>query len=1715
MTNKNYKAQANRDGITLLFVISMVVLFLLMGTTFMLVSNDYYKSARYRADSMSYQVDSTSLLDRCFYDLVRGPSLADTSSPLRGHSILADQYGYGISGEVFAAPGSTMPETLSGPFVTISLSAAPPVAVFPATTPPTIVAPSSGVADAMRLVRNPQVGLDLSMDATMIAATGSTYVDDIYAGRVLSITSGALRGFSSRIISHSLVVDATPVNNRMTVVVLANGLDWTALADDDQVVINGADFSGRGAGDLSNFGGSLAALDMYNPDTIAAGGLGTNSVLVNQQGAGFDGTAGSINQNIMGFLASDQSTNESYDIPDHQNLFLGGVDAAGNPIPSFHRDTILVSQIAGAASADVWRQHTLRPIFVRDPAGATVPGTPGFPPEPAPGSSANYEFFERTLPELVTNIDTDGPISADGSLNTSLPTPVARQFSANATNNLDVDSDGDGVLDSVWIDIGLPAQTDSEGRTFKPLVAYRVVDMDGRINLNTSGTTADSITPAAAGLRGGGYGVAEITPRDFVTSYTDLLNSRYQSPEFLGQQMPPTPVPGVERDGNGNSLASGNHLGRNQKLFGYPGGAYDAADPEAMLGGSFSTGLDLFGQLQLQTVLPTTVTNPNTLPEFAIPTTTLTSAISPYQVNLGLGGSPLDNLFTPEELEGVLRANDADATFLPTRLRDLVDGVTLASGNLASNHVTTHSFEITLPATTGSLVRKLNNLLATAGVATPGARSALIDGLLSRHVLLGGKVDINRALGNGIDDNGDGVVDNESLIGVEEPTDQLGSPIADLDQDGMQETGDANARQILAQDLYITALLVCGENAPAGLTLTSGTVANLAYRQMIAQWAVNVVDFRDPDSIMTGFEVDLMPFDATGWEVDGDLTTDTYVDSSGSTVPDAGANKVIVWGAERPELLITETFAYHDRRTEDLSMDNGDNDNFAGDDDDWDSRQVPQSGAFFELYHPWGEVDEITRLTPEELGSGGVDLGQSTPNDDPVWRLGLRRTRADAMFARAVYFYDVNTARPALMNGVAGDFFFTTLGTKTVAPGEYAVIGSSGNVGVREGTGALAGPRYETTFGRLTASAATVTVTDADISITRAIGLDLVNNRVIRRDGTGMETADEDGDGDEINDDGGPAGEAADLAKTIAINSPRSLSISDPNGGYTALLTAAGASIAGSGDGQQILPVMDTPLDSGAAANDIDAIWTNGVTDNFRFAYLQRLANPLLDHNPLTNPYLTIDTAGVDLLAFNGMEANSDNGNTLEAYVDGGGVAKAVIDGGTFLKSVERGESKHGAVVDATLPKQNLFASEEGNQVDPGTDGTGTVVAGDGHNLSYSFTETFGGLNNSYSAFSSGGTGATTPFGWLTWNNRPFASAAEIANVPYHSSEWLCYFFNEGTISGEGTPSVSDAANRRPTGVLAGEDIDEYELMAFFGNTDQKHKHLLRFGQNNEITAMFGDTTIHPGHPTGTTITAAAGTTNRMVNIFDYIEVPSKFLGSETFLPVATSGADAGNSRNGTLGLGFEAPFHSVPNFRAPGKININTVNDEDVWDALLGYSPGVSYLAFDTGSTSLRSLRGSSASTSPSDFDGVFTSAEGAKFFSPGMTPRGADAGGTIFQTTVPAPPAPPVGEFDFSSSSVNPMKDEVGSPYFRNEIRQRLDSMTTTRSSVFSIWITVGYFDVDEFGRIGGERGSFEGQVTRNRAFYMYDRSIPVAFEPGKDHNIENGILVRTIIQ
>ena len=144
----------------------------------------------------------------------------------------------------------------------------------------------------------------------------------------------------------------------------------------------------------------------------------------------------------------------------------------------------------------------------------------------------------------------------------------------------DVDNDGDGIRESVWIDVGFPVQTAADGRSYKPLAAILCIDLDGRLNVNAHGNIADvdqnvlpsstaisgaelqfqanfpnMSTAAIAGVadgttqyptvqRGQGYGPAEISLFPFfsamgngsapsvsndprLTSYTRLLAARY------------------------------------------------------------------------------------------------------------------------------------------------------------------------------------------------------------------------------------------------------------------------------------------------------------------------------------------------------------------------------------------------------------------------------------------------------------------------------------------------------------------------------------------------------------------------------------------------------------------------------------------------------------------------------------------------------------------------------------------------------------------------------------------------------------------------------------------------------------------------------------------------------------------------------------------------------------------------------------------------------------------------------------------------------------------------------------------------------------------------------------------------------------------------------------------------------------------------------------
>ncbi len=95
---------------------------------------------------------------------------------------------------------------------------------------------------------------------------------------------------------------------------------------------------------------------------------------------------------------------------------------------------------------------------------------------------------------------------------TRRPSPTSSPTRATGQITFDVDNDADGVTDSVWLDLGYPARADTSGRLYKPLFAFLVIGLNGRIPLNTAGNLAGASPTGATHTAHLGNSVSEIDP---------------------------------------------------------------------------------------------------------------------------------------------------------------------------------------------------------------------------------------------------------------------------------------------------------------------------------------------------------------------------------------------------------------------------------------------------------------------------------------------------------------------------------------------------------------------------------------------------------------------------------------------------------------------------------------------------------------------------------------------------------------------------------------------------------------------------------------------------------------------------------------------------------------------------------------------------------------------------------------------------------------------------------------------------------------------------------------------------------------------------------------------------------------------------------------------------------------------------------------------------
>lgn len=1567
-----------RRGVTLIFVVTMLVLFLMMGTAFVIVSNDFLKSARKRGRRHLTASDRNALIERAFYDLVRGPELTNSNSPLRGHSLLADMYGYGFSASVATASVDS-----SEHFVVLTLG-----------------------SDAVNLID----GSALTLDP----------VPGNLSGLVLSVVSGPARGLATRIVDHQ-VTGSSSTGYTHSFIVLPYWTDNGFRVSDAgvvtgaRVVVNGRPFSGTGAGH-------------HNPFTSRGSAALSNSALEpNQLGRSLGELIGTTNNGYFSFLDESFQTkpnsrgpNECYDTFDFQNMFLAGIKPDGQ-----------------LEAASFYRESLTRP-------------------------RGEFRVFKN-----------GGP-GDDGIM---------------------VDNNNDGNADGVWIDIGLPIETRADGTCVKPLVSYTVLDMDGRININAHGSRVrdGSLSMSEIALlgysgenlkRGQGYGPPEISMTQVLgfsagNMMTGLgsIPGRYGSDGLPGQ-------PNL-RDGWSN-----------YKLFGYPDEEFGEVIP-GTVDRHFGSAMDVHGRFAIGYPGIFDITDntfPIGMPVANVGFSTLATEIvdSPYEMTFvdgpffGPGERGFDTPFTAGELEAVFRRQDPDSQLLPRRLLDLAYSA-FATG--AEHSVTTDSFEV--PTTYENLPEKLYRILANGsgleGIPTTTSnRDTVIrnqvKSMLPPEVFRGLPMNVNRSFGDGIDNNGNGVIDEIGEIDI------LLHPNGnqfefDHDNDSIS-SGDGDsflAQANFARHLFIVTLLSTervDRNGDGMVSIADWYDFNddgstdqddlIAFRRVIAQWAANVVDFRDRDSIMTPFEVDLNPWN--GWDVDGSVATEESI-MEGTPNQEM---RYVAWGAERPELLISETMVTHDRRTQDLEIelvDPGETAERVIDGDaDFDSHLVPKVSAFFELYNPW-VMNDANQVRPAELydsSLSGVDLQKtSLDGSSPVWRLIVTDTGEEDLdpddptqndsaavptVLRRIYF-----TRPSFRVDSGPEVYFPDedIEAGTVGPGRYAVVGTAGR---------KVGERYDTYFGRrFTPDALDPAELD---STTRRISLN-------PKDGQ-LEIVQWDPDKLDFE-----TFTRSVVTIPIGLNDggwTRELGVSDPVDGYYNLRGPGGIPISLEEiiDGAKFTEdsttpgvptdfAFDEPVDRIIDEDHYrDYLQNDGLQPAYRTVHLQRLANPMLPFNAQSNPYRTIDSSSLDLFAFGGAETVADP-NNLPGTMRFGTYERRGDTDSVFGQ--EPGRHR-------LLFKNDRLGRQKAIDEDPAQHKQNFFDKADGHIFSWNFLESFGGLNTAYKEAEPDD---PKPFCWLTWNNRPFASQLELVNVPHTSSYWLTRLFD---ISADDTRDVySPPLDSFP-------DSEATEAR----NYTAHFPHLLNFYADRMESEPNGPS-LH--------------------RVFDHLEVPSRFVGTESYVNPATFA----NNDHG-VSFGLASPFDTISNYRYPGKININTVLDPKVWNGLMGF-----YATDSADSPNYQKWKDSRDGSS-----GAFEYANPYRAaYASNLVPTGVNVVDPVqcglFREGANGPlldnhPATPV-----------PFADDNRGAYFKYDMRQRLGNLVTSRSSVFAIWITVGYFEVDQQGQpkirqtgpnmgTGFEFGEQTGEVERHRGFFMFDRSIPVAFEPGKNHNVDRAVLIKRII-
>jgi hypothetical protein len=834
---------AQRRGVLLLVVLSMLTLFLMLGVAYLVTATRARETARAYARLVTggddARVPHAQLLDRIMLKTLRGggqaptaPGAALPSGGIVFESLLADKYGYNTS----SATVGTISATASG----VSISG------------PIVICSITGTAS--------------------LAPTDLN-------GRVLTFVQPGRAATSHRIIR----AQATSGTTNAPTTSFALALDKPfqtgpfTIPTAGRVIINGREFAGDKASNplTDNSNEAWDGFDDHNRFLAQVTGTNTSSSLVTRGTyiSGSNAVALTGTTDYDGDLIPDDADNDNDGVND--GVFLDfsipdASDANGGPVQL--RASVLIvdldsrynvnahdslSRIVNSTTSNyfpstkvinAWGLATNLPSFMPNPSGVPVGSGYG----PAEISGGQNKIFTGT----ATYQPTEDPATftlAGGS--------TAREVGKRPTGSrYSIYSSGSSLNPTPQLD-SLEGRYGSEKRYDVTRTDISKTPWTGLARSLTYGSTATTSTTAFFQFARPGQALVD----DAASQLTDRRTAATAGTSY---GIPPQ---WWAAETNYSIVAT------------FPqtldwSTAYSSAPTTPR--GVFNSPPDLHGRMKTSTKTTGTAPVPQLVfakPEWGSDTLNdLETRDDPYETCLdtrdGRGGllhdpatngtgaativtlTAVDNLYSPAEIEPVLRPYDRDTNILPPRLVTMLG----SAAEEARFKVTTDSWDSTAiaggDATSGAAAKVFNWL---SGSATSGSLygATPLDGIIGGEIAKGERFDLNRAL----------LESGTANSGTYTPT--------------VSTNLYYRQRQAYFKDLY-TLLVALNPGADRGT---------------LAQWAANAVEFRDADSVMTPFEYDTNP--ANGWSPDGDMQT-------------SETERAVVFGTERPEILIQEAFAW-------------------------------------------------------------------------------------------------------------------------------------------------------------------------------------------------------------------------------------------------------------------------------------------------------------------------------------------------------------------------------------------------------------------------------------------------------------------------------------------------------------------------------------------------------------------------------------------------------------------------------------------------------------------------------------------------------------------------------------------------------------------------------------------------------------------------------------